>query len=164
MNNSSASLASACPRAPWTLRAWPPLLWQLGKKMPLRPHHIGTHVTHPGAATFRPAGQTLWAWTSEDGEAGVAWDWVVLGRGIVAMADPMAVMSNLRLIGEDGDVLTNSETARHLNIIVRGLPWQEEVVRALSNDGNAPALSAPPAPPSAVRAIVRSSGGRQLTH
>ncbi len=162
MNNSFASRSSSRPRAPWTLRAWPPLLWQLGKKIPLHPHHIGTHVTHLGTSMFRPAGQTFWAWTSEDGEAGVAWDWVVLARGIVAMADPMAVTSNLQLIGEDGDMLTNSETARHLNFIVHGLPWQQEVVRALNNDGTAPSLLS--APPSSGRAIVQSSVEQQLTH
>ncbi len=71
---------------------------------------------------------------ANDGEAGVAWDWVQLSRGVVAMADPMSVISNLRLVGSAGEVLTAWEAALYLNEIVHALPWQDEVQRAL-HDG-----------------------------
>ena len=61
----------------------------------------------------------------------MAWDWVQLAQGVVAMADPMCVVTNLRLIGAQGEVLTSWEAARHLSQIVYGLPWQGEVQRAL---------------------------------
>ena len=97
---------------------------------------------------FRTVGQTIWAWHSEEGDVGVAWDWVQLGRGVVAMADPMAVVTNLRLVDEEGDVLSPFESARHINTIVHGLPWQHEVARALGGSvlpGPAAAsLDAPP--------------------
>jgi hypothetical protein len=47
------------------------------------------------------------------------------------MADPMSVVTNLRLVGEEGEVLTALECARFLNEIVHALPWQGEVQRAL---------------------------------
>jgi hypothetical protein len=121
--------ASACP--PWALRAWPPILWQADRKSQLRLRHLGTSVTNPGDQVMRTAGQTMWAAQYDEGEAGVAWDWVQLSRGIVAMADPMAVVTNLRLIGPEGEVLTALESALHLNAIVHALPWQDEVERAL---------------------------------
>lgn len=129
-----------CP--PWTLHAWPPLLWQVGKKIPLRLRHLGTQVTNPGDAMFRTVGQTLWAWHGEEGDVGLAWDWVQLGRGVVAMADPMAVVTNLRLVGEEGEVLGPLEAARHFNSLVHALPWQHEVERAIG----APPARAPMAP------------------
>ena len=92
---------------PWSLRAWPPVLWQ--------------------------AGQTLWAGSAADGEAGMAWDWVLITRDVVAMADPMSVITNLRLVGGQGEVLTAQQSARFLNEIVRALPWQSEVRRALGS-------------------------------
>ena len=52
-------------------------------------------------------------------------------NNIVAMADPMSVITNLRLVGEEGEVLTALESARFLNEIVHALPWQNEVQRAL---------------------------------
>lgn len=133
------STLQQCP--PWTLSAWPPLLWQVGKQIPLRLQHLGTQITNPGDAFFRAFGQTLWAWHGEEGDVGIAWDWVQLNRGVVAMADPMAVVTNLRLVGDEGEVLTAYEAARHFNGIVHGLPWQHEVERAIGAPGHAGAAA-----------------------
>jgi hypothetical protein len=133
------STLEQCP--PWTLRAWPPLLWQVGRSIPIHLQHLGTQITNPGDAVFRTAGQTLWAWHGNDGDVGIAWDWVQLTRGVVAMADPMAVVTNLRLVGEEGEVLTAFEAARHFNVIVNSLPWQHEVERALCGPSGAVPLA-----------------------
>ena len=79
----------------------------------------------------RVAGQTIWAGTVAGGEAGMAWDWVEVAHGVVAMADPMSVIANLRIVSDDGEVLTAVEAALFLNGIVHALPWQDEVGRAL---------------------------------
>lgn len=84
-----------------------------------------------GDPLFPAAGQTVWAASADDGEAGMAWDWVQIAQGVVTIADPMSVISNLRLLGQEGDVLTAYESARFLNEFVRALPWQSEVQRAL---------------------------------
>ena len=118
-----------CP--PWTLCAWPTLLWQVEKQIPLRLQHLGTQITSPGDALSRTLGQTIWAWHGQEGDVGMAWDWVQITPGVVAMADPMAVLTNLRLVGEAGTVLTALESARHFNDVVRALRWQDEVERAL---------------------------------
>ena len=138
----SNSMLQQCP--PWTLRAWPPLLWQVGKQIPLRLQHLGTQITNPGDAMFRTVGQTLWAWHGDEGNVGMAWDWIQLTRGVVAMADPMAVVTNLRLVGDEGEVLSALESARHFNWIVHGLPWQHEVERALGALGVALLTTSPP--------------------
>jgi hypothetical protein len=113
--------------SPWTLRAWPPVLRPAREPNGLHFEHLGTLVTSPGDG----AGQTMWGSRGDDGEAGVAWDWVALPRGAVAMADPMSVVTNLRLLGDEGEVLTAQQAARYLNEIVHALPWQQEVQRAL---------------------------------
>ena len=77
------------------------------------------------------AGQTVWAAQAADGDAGMAWDWVQIARGVVAIADPMSVVTNVRLIGEEGEVLTAHQAARFLNELLHTLPWQQEVQRAL---------------------------------
>jgi hypothetical protein len=115
----------------WTIRAWPPLLWQAEGAAHLQFNHLNTQV-FPGAGDSTPVcGQTLWRTDAAAGEAGVAWDWVMLSRDVVAMADPMCVVTNLRLLGDHGEVLTSWEAARHLSRIVYGLPWQGEVQRAV---------------------------------
>lgn len=85
---------------------------------------------------LRTAGQTLWGGSLEEGAAGLAWDWVQISRGVVALADPMSVVTNLRLVGDEGEVLTALESACYLNALVRDLPWQSEVERALRGAPN----------------------------
>lgn len=115
----------------WSVRAWPPLLRQAEGASHLHFDHLDTQV-FPAADDAAPvSGQTVWRGASAEGEVGVAWDWVMVSRDVVAMADPMCVVSNLRLLGEKGEVLTAWESARHLSQIVYGLPWQGEVQRAL---------------------------------
>lgn len=95
--------------------------------------HLGTRVTMLGEPMC--SGQTLWG-DSEDGPcAGIAWDWIELTHGVVAMADPMAVITNVRLLGRGGEVLTAAEAAPHLNELVHALPWQYEVQREIQRLG-----------------------------
>ena len=129
------SKSHACP--PWTVRAWPPLLWQADKLQPLPLRHLGTRVTNPGDQVSRVSGQTIWAAMAADGHAGMAWDWIQLSVGIVAMADPLSVITNLRLVGADGDALSPLESLRCLNEVVHALPWQGEVERVLAVNAQA---------------------------
>jgi len=107
------------------------VLWPADHSSALRLRHLGTRVTILDERLRRTAGQTIWATEAAEGEAGVAWDWVQMPRGLVAMADPMCVVTNIRIIGQEGEVLTAFEAARVLNAIVYTLPWQDEVQRAL---------------------------------
>lgn len=118
---------------PWSLRAWPPLLWQADEVPPVAFHHLSTRVDVAfGGGSGRASGQTIWAGTVDGGEAGMAWDWIEVAQGVLAMTDPMSVITNLRLVGRAGEVLTASQAALVLNGIVHALPWQDEVGRALA--------------------------------
>lgn len=115
----------------WMVCSWPPVLWQAGHATRLPLAHISTQILDAGDLAQPPCGQTMWGGSAHDGDAGVAWDWVLLPQGIVTMADPLGVISNLRLLGDHGRVLTAWEAARHLCEIVHGLPWQTEVERVV---------------------------------
>lgn len=127
---------SSSTAAPWALKAWPPLLWQAGRAPRGRFRHLGTRITFSGDRIVRTAGQTLWGGALDDGDAGVAWDWVQISRGVVALADPMSVVTNLRLVGSEGEVLTSLQASLYLNAMVHELPWQSEVERALRGAPN----------------------------
>jgi len=77
------------------------------------------------------AGQTVWTAHASDGDAGMAWDWIEIAHGVVAIADPLSVVTNVRLVNGEGEVLTALQAARFLNEMVHALPWQQEVERAL---------------------------------
>lgn len=127
---------------PWTVRAWPALLWQATQAKELRLFHLGTRLLSGPDEHSYGSGQTVWGASSVEGDAGLAWDWVQLMPGVVVLADPMSLVTNVRLLGSEGEVLTAWEAARHLNDIVHALPWQTEVQRALSAE--APAAWAAP--------------------
>jgi hypothetical protein len=111
-------------------------LWQAADPATVRFYHLGTRIMMTGDAPGPAAGQTVWAASAAEGEAGMAWDWVQIARGVVAIADPMSVVTNVRLIGRQGEVLTAQESALFLNELVRALPWQREVQRALGQRVN----------------------------
>lgn len=95
--------------------------------------HLGTRVLNFGDEDEPCSGQTLWGSTSDEHErsAGVAWDWVEIQRGVVAMSDPLGMVTNLRLLDEHGECLSQLQAAVRLHQIVHTLPWQDEVQRAL---------------------------------
>lgn len=130
MNARIAPSLSAKAVPAWAIFAWPTVLWQAPPA--LRPHflHLGTRVTFGGDALH--CGQTIWGDPDGEQAAGLAWDWVELARGVVAMADPMSVVTNVRLLRPGGEVMSPMEAAPHLNDLVHALPWQSEVQRALA--------------------------------
>lgn len=116
---------------PWSLRSWPPLFWQAGAGAPAGLHHVGTQVTLAELPFRRHTGQTVWVGSLSGREIGMAWDWIEIARGVIAMADPMSVITNLRVVADEGHVLTSAEASMFLNDLVQQLPWQDEVGRAL---------------------------------
>jgi hypothetical protein len=120
----------------WSVRAWTPVLWQADGASSLHFDHMDTQIFGAAGHDAPLCGQTVWRTDAHDGQAAVAWDWVMLSDEVIAMADPMSVVTNLRLVGEHGEVLTSWEAARHLSRIVYGLPWQGEVQRAVQRRPN----------------------------
>lgn len=115
----------------WIVYAWPPLLWQASRAPQLQLTHLGTRVLNFGDDLCLCTGQTLWGDEREEQSAGVAWDWVRLMPGVVAMSDPLGLVTNLKLLDDQGEALTNLEAAVRLHQLVHALPWQSEVQRAL---------------------------------
>jgi hypothetical protein len=125
-----ASTMSSATTPAWIVYAWAPVLWQAGSAASLQLVHLGTRVL-----TFGDdgpcSGQTLWGDDARACSAGVAWDWVELRQGVVAMADPLGMVTNLRLLDEQGEALSQRQVAIHLHQLVHALPWQTEVSRML---------------------------------
>lgn len=115
----------------WTVYAWAPVLWQAGGAARLRLVHLSTTVLTNSGSDEPCAGQTLWGDRHHDLSAGVAWDWVEVCAGVVAMADPFGMVTNLRLIDAHGEALSQTQATLQLHQIVHALPWQHEVARAL---------------------------------
>jgi len=113
----------------WSPRLWPQVDWNAETTTTQDWLHISTQVL--GSCGHH--GQTLWGGLFEEGDAAVGWDWVQLAPGVVALADPLSVTSNMRLLGPTGSALSPGEAARRLNEVVHSLPWQEQVGRVLAS-------------------------------
>ena len=120
----------------WVVCAWPPVLWQASAAPQLHLTHLGTRVLNFGDRICPSSGQTVWGDSSSSHSAGVAWDWVQLQQGVLAIADPFGMVTNLTLLDSNGAALTPQAAAVHLNEIVHSLPWQNEVQRALERPYN----------------------------
>jgi hypothetical protein len=115
----------------WIVYAWAPVLWQARSTAQLHLVHLGTRVLTLADGDGYCSGQTLWAGQSEECAAGVAWDWIELRAGVVAMADPFGMVTNIRMLDEHGEALTQTQLAVQLHQLVHALPWQHEVQLAL---------------------------------
>lgn len=116
----------------WLIQEWPRIACAVDRVPRLRFAHMSTLVLSPGDTEQPALGQTIWRGDSELGSVGLAWDWVRLPAGIVAMADPMSLFSNLQVTDAQGRALKSFELARQLNGIVHALPWQLQVQWALN--------------------------------
>jgi hypothetical protein len=115
----------------WIVCAWAPVLLQASSAPQLHLVHLGTRVLTLGDEDHPCCGQTLWCDESDQCATGVAWDWVELRAGVVAMSDPMGVITNMRLLDENGSVMNQTQVAMRLHPLVHALPWQTEVSRVL---------------------------------
>jgi hypothetical protein len=127
----NTSLTNTHTPPAWSLFSWPAVFCQANLRGQPRFVHVGTRIVRGGDDNCPLSGQTLWAQPLVDGHAGLAWDWVELTHGVVAMANPMGVVTNLRLVSHQGEVLTAHQAAVHISRLVHQIPWQDEVWRVL---------------------------------
>jgi hypothetical protein len=121
-------------RLPTIIGLWRPVSTCVSRWMHNARHfeHIGTVHAHPSAGGDLKHGQLVWG--APDGEfpMAVCWDWAEVRVGIVALANPMTVFSNVRLLAEDGAPLSNSQTLLELNGVIHELDWQRQLCEELS--------------------------------
>ncbi|MDR7267453.1 hypothetical protein J2X20_000082 [Pelomonas saccharophila] len=93
--------------------------------------HAQTHVHRSRGGEGRLGGSTRWERCYADSCAWVEWDWVSMGDGAVAQADPLNVRSNVLLLDDRGRPLLSSRRRATLATLVYLLPWQGPVLDKL---------------------------------
>lgn len=121
----------------WQLISWKPVLTTLPEfrraVRSMRPWG-GAGAADPGAV--RPhlgprQGQAVWAADLEGLPLGLAWEWAEVREDVVALCDPMNVLSNVRLVSAEGAPLGESERMVHLNSAIHELDWQSHVTHGM---------------------------------
>lgn len=117
---------------PWLIASWPTVHYAVSQRelMIRRLHCVSATLHHAGSGQGR-SGQVMWACQTPLGDAALAWDWFDLRPQVVALADPMHVLSNVCFVDEHGVELTTKANLLELNNLVASLRWQDQVEPAL---------------------------------
>ena len=87
--------------------------------------HLGTSSQIDEKENGLRYGQAVWGVRANGDEwVGIAWDWREIRAGVVAMSDPMTVLSNLVFLDEEGRPVDPFKRILHLNNAVFSLDWQ----------------------------------------
>lgn len=112
---------------PWAATSMP-TVWlndcdPVGLAQTFRPISSTVYDALPETDAIR-YGQVLWASHTQHGDVAVAWDWVELPQRIIAMADPMQIVSNVQIVLNDGSWMNERHRILWLNDLMQALPWQ----------------------------------------
>lgn len=112
----------------WSVITWPKVLASVKEleEAAVRLQHLGTSVHADPSDSERLCGQVLWGGDLNGTSIGIAWDWTMLSSDVVAMADPLKLLTNLVLI-DDGELLDDMSSILRLNGVIHELRWQDRM-------------------------------------
>ena len=125
MNAQAASSIAMWLPVDVTLQHW------VGASRRLR--HCASMQRRRSPEDFVDHGETTWAMTSTLGTMTILFEWAEVTRGVLALANPMGIVSNVRLMTDEGDLLTPAQTLLQLNFTVHELEWQTVVASKLAS-------------------------------
>jgi hypothetical protein len=73
-------------------------------------------------------GSVLWAASVQEAEVWLSWAWHEVKRNVIAMDNPLAVMSNVAIIDAAGAEISQENRILHLHAALYRLPWQSAVL------------------------------------
>jgi len=111
----------------WMVKSWPQVRLQVTEDFRGMPEfqHISTLWREDTAGRGGRVGETVWAARLGNQDVvGLAWEWVEVRPGLVALLDPNAMISNAKLVGEDGVELDELRSIIAVNVVSHAVPWQ----------------------------------------
>ena len=113
----------------WQVIAWKPVRttvqeW-VGALSNMR--QLSASITPGAGASERAQGQVLWGTLDPDKPIGIAWDWAEMRDRVVALSDPMNVLSNVVLVDDDGACIDDNRRIVYLNSAIHEFGWQSQV-------------------------------------
>lgn len=113
----------------WSLRSWEPVRTSVRELMRAAPRMrpLGVSFLANGAEARARQGQVLWGTRMAGRQVGIAWDWAEVRGNVVALADPMQVLSNMVIVDDVGAVMEKSNALLHLNTVIHHVEWQSHL-------------------------------------
>ena len=119
----------------WMIKSWVTLEWYL----PLQTEQLplfklaGLQIRDDGSTTGSRGGDTVWVAQDEHGHAGLAWEWVEVQPGIVMLADPNSIITNLQIVDSNNGLVSGLAKTIAVNRMVHALPWQSSICAQLQD-------------------------------
>ena len=119
----------------WMIKSWPIIDWFPPSPEDEWPsfHHMSTQVRQERRGTEPCVGSTVWVGFIDGVYAGLAWEWVELRSGVVMLADPNSIITNVQVVGADRQATDPLDAIVNLNVILHRLPWQDSVGEVLTS-------------------------------
>lgn len=76
------------------------------------------------------SGHARWATSLRTAAIEVAWSWAEVQPGLIALQDPMSILSNVLILDAQGHALERSQRMLHLNNLVYQLDWRRAARRS----------------------------------
>lgn len=90
--------------------------------------HANTQVRDDGSSrNGLRSGDTVWIAQNDQWLAGLAWEWVEARPGVVMLADPNSIITNLMVVDIDRQMVPSLNKIVAVNQLVHALDWQNEV-------------------------------------
>lgn len=122
------------------IKSWATHEWYLPPEAENLPRfsHVSTHIRDEGADTGLRAGDTVWMAQDEDWHVGLAWEWVEVKPGLVMLADPNSIITNLQLVDSQQRNVHGLEKTVAINRLVHAMQWQQPVCDLLTGANASP--------------------------
>ena len=126
--------------------SWSHLATEVGAD--LLPPYDAVHPVHQDKSMPYDQGVTVWSRAlASSGEADgtnkapalIAWDWVLIGAGVIARCNVQHVATNIELVGDDERPIQPAMRPLVFATLIHGLPWQARVLREIEAHGAAAA-------------------------
>lgn len=131
----------------WMIKSWPIIDWFLPPASEQWPGflHMSTRVTAERRGAQPVAGNSVWVGNVGSAHVGLAWEWVELRPGVLLLADPNSVITNVRFVDKRGRALDPLKALVCVNRIMHQLPWQVAACEVLASAGDLRAQQLQPA-------------------
>lgn len=118
----------------WMIKSWPIIDWFPPPDDDWPSFlHMSTQVRQERRGSEPCVGSTVWVGAINGVYAGLAWEWVELRAGVLLLADPNSIITNIQVVGADRRGVDPLLVTVSLNLLLHRLPWQDIVGEVLAS-------------------------------
>jgi len=117
------------------IKSWPTVLWYLPQEQAQFPvfRLVGFQLRDTFTADGKRFGETVWVTDGLGAPAGLAWEWAEERPGVLLLADPNTMVSNIRFVCPQGQQESALRALISMNRLAHHLNWQRAVCDALQD-------------------------------